>query len=107
MKPGDDKPLREALSHWKEDSTLHPRFRENVWRRIAEAEASRTVPFLAWRERLEGSFSRYSVAISYVTILAVLGFAVGLWHGQSHEREVRALLADRYVRAVVPFQGMP
>jgi len=107
MKPGDDKALNEALSRWKVDSPLPPRFRERVWGRIAESEASRTTPFGSLCASLVSMFGRRSFAVSCIAILVMMGLLVGLWHGHSQQRQVQALLAGRYVQTVASYQSLP
>ncbi|HWD18303.1 MAG TPA: hypothetical protein VHB20_03415 [Verrucomicrobiae bacterium] len=105
MKPGDDKVLHKELARWKAGPPLPPRFQENVWRRIEQAEAARPGPW--WRGWLEEVFARRAVALSYMTILLALGLGAGYWHGRAEQRLTQAQLAERYVRTVAPYQEMP
>ena len=107
MKPSDDQELSAALSRWKVDSPLPPNLRENVWRRIAEIEASRWKPLNQWKAWLQMAFGRRPFILSYVSVLVMLGLLAGLWHGRSLERQVQTLLAERYFDEIASHQHLP
>ena len=107
MKPGDDQELSAFLSRWKADAPLPPNLSKNVWRRIAEAEASRWALLERWSAWLEMAFGRRSFIVSYVSALVVLGLVAGLWHGRSQERQVQSRLAERYVQSVASHERLP
>jgi hypothetical protein len=99
----NDPPLTDLLDQWKVETTLPPRFQENVWRRIAqqEAKASLRPSFISW---IEVAFKRPALVTSYVTMLLFAGLAGGYW--QAHDKVAKVESHDRslYVQSVDPYQ---
>lgn len=96
--------LEQRLQAWRVTTPLPPRFREQVWKRIEEADGPRTSLADALRNWLEGTFARPAFAVAYVSLLLVAGLALGfLQAGQKAARLDRQLEA-RYVQAVDPYQ---
>jgi hypothetical protein len=99
----NDQPLSELLGQWKFDAPLPPRFRESVWRRIAQAEAkaSRWQSFTSW---IEAMFKRPALATSYVAVLFFVGLTTGYW--QAHDKTAHEQSQGRtlYVQSVDPYQ---
>jgi hypothetical protein len=99
----NDPPLNGLLNQWKIESPLPPRFQDNVWRRIAQAEvkASHWQSFTAW---IEMAFKRPALVTSYVAVLLFTGLTAGYW--QAHDRMAHEKLQGRtlYVQSVDPYQ---
>ena len=112
MKPqsydsGDD-PRDEVLKEWKVDSTLPPRFQEQVWQRIAVQE--RRTNRGSWQAILywvEGMMARPALAVSYVAVLFMLGASTGYWHAQWKAEQTVTELQSRYIHAVDPYKASP
>jgi hypothetical protein len=105
--PSDnDQPLNEVLVQWKVESSLPPRFQEQVWRRIETAEArkpegSLTV-VLRW---LDAAFRRPALALSYVTVLLFVGLGIGYWQAQDKTAQSESKWQALYVQSVDPYQA--
>ena len=99
MNPADEK-----LSAWLRASrvspALPPRFQDNVWRRIEDAEAP--VPStsrLVWLDALAALVLRPRFALAAVTMLIVAGALLGLRDGsQIARRDAQT----QYLAAVAP-----
>lgn len=105
FEPEKDEPLREVLSQWTVDIPLPPRFQEQVWHRIAQADTQAQPSF--WnglRRWLESGVPRPQVAYSYVSILLILGVLAGSWAAQSKTSQLDAALSARYVQSVDPYR---
>jgi hypothetical protein len=79
---------------------LPPRFRENVWRRIEDAEApAPSAPGLSWLDALAGLVLRPRFALATVTMLIVAGALLGVRDGgQIARHDAQA----RYLAVVAP-----
>ena len=79
---------------------LPPRFRENVWRRIEDAEApASSGETITWLEALAALMLRPRFAYATVAVLMLGGISLGAYHGAQtarHEAEIR------YVASVAP-----
>src|SRR5260221_9564143 len=76
-----DERLSETLAQWKVQVSLPPRFQEQVWNRIARAEAPK--PPSSWAEFtrwVEGEFARPALAASYLALLLFTAFAADFLH---------------------------
>ncbi len=111
MKPshqsGNDAQLNEAMRQWTVETPLPPRFAEQVWRRIAQAEVKTQprITVFSWLRRLvETSLPRPQFAYSYVAILLLLGIVSGAWAAQRQTTRLDAAMGSRYVQAVDPYQ---
>ena len=74
MKPNhaseNDEPLHELLAQWKVAESLPPRFQEQVWKRIEQAETQKSQTSLAAVVRwIEAVFRRPALASAYVAVL--------------------------------------
>jgi len=103
--PGKEhEPLSQALQDWKVTGPLPPRFQEQVWQRIARAEARPPLwaQLLSW---LEVALPRRAVAASYLAILLLAGLTAGYWESRQKAAELHEVLGRRYVQMVDPFQA--
>lgn len=102
--PNDDETLRASLREWKENSFLPPRFQEQVWRRIEQAETNVKITRWNFLKSIEMLFARPSLAVSYVAILLVVGMGAGLWHVERKTAKGESTLERLYVQSVDPYQ---
>jgi len=114
MKPerskNDPEPVRNVLQEWSVTSTLPPRFAENVWRRIedaehAEAPASNPTLWILLQRWLTATLPRPAFAVAYASVLLITGLGAGYWHARVDTATWDKALATRYVQAVDPFQN--
>ncbi len=98
-------PLHELLRTWTVGAALPPHFQDQVWQRIARAEARPMLLTLLHSTllTLQSSLCRPKVAFSYVTVLLALGVAAGSWEAQIQSSRVDAALGMRYVQSVDPY----
>src|SRR5438270_12833317 len=85
MKPENltenDAALSNTLRQWQISEPLPPRFREQVWQRIARAEAETPeAPWAQFTNWISQVMSRPSLAASYVTLLLLTGLFAGYMH---------------------------
>jgi hypothetical protein len=109
MKPENstenDGALRDVLRQWEIKDSLPPRFREQVWQRIARQEAQ--APEVLWTQFANwvgGLLTRPSLAVSYVTLLLVSGLFAGYWHARADTARTSQELGNRYVQMLDPYQ---
>jgi|ERR1035437_309322 hypothetical protein len=102
--PDSDERLRSVLREWVVDAPLPPSFQEQVWKRIARAEAPTESSFWTALARLvEVVLPRPKIAFSYVAALLVLGVTAGSVTAQIKSSHLDATLRARYVQAVDPY----
>ena len=106
--PEDNESLGRVLRQWKVDAPLPPRFQEQVWQRIAWAEAQPAptlwVSFARW---LELTLPRPRFAFSYVAVLLAVGVAAGSLAAQVRTSRLETDLSTRYVQAIDPNHADP
>lgn len=97
--PADEK-LGTLLRESRTFPALPPRFQENVWRRIEDAEASaRSGGSITWLEALVALILRPRFAYAALAALLLAGISFGAYSGtQSARHEAEA----RYVASVAP-----
>lgn len=100
--------VRKILREWRVTTSLPPRFTENVWRRIENAEreitpAARTTAWAVISAWITSALPRPAFAVAYVSVLLVAGLLAGYWHAQSDRTNWDKTLASRYVQSVDPF----
>jgi hypothetical protein len=96
MKTEDPK-LSALLRESRATSALPPRFQQNVWRRIEDAEAPAKSE--SWLDSLAALILRPRLALA---TLAVLVFAGGLLGAYDGSQTARHDAQARYVASVVP-----
>jgi hypothetical protein len=101
-----DGALRQVLREWKVESSLPPRFQEQVWRRIEQTESQVQMPawVLLW-QRLNAALARPSLAVSYVTVLLLAGLLAGYWQARATRAQADEQMSARYVQLVSSFQS--
>jgi hypothetical protein len=106
--PEGDNALGQLLRQWTPDAPLAPRFQEQVWQRIARAEARPGPTLRASLSRwLEVVLPRPRFAFAYVLILLTLGVAGGSLAAQLKTSRLETGLGLRYVQSLDPYQGAP
>ncbi len=113
MKPerpdNDHEPVRHVLREWSVTSPLPPRFAENVWRRIEDAENAKAPTsdptlWILLQRWLTVTLPRPAFAVAYSSVLLIAGLAAGYWHARVDTASWDKALETRYVQAVDPFQ---
>jgi hypothetical protein len=92
----DDARLGALLREARPSPTLPPRFQEDVWRRIEQADAKITAN---WLEVLAAWLVRPRQSIAVAAVLVVTGLGLGWNNG---ERLAHTEAQARYVAAVAP-----
>lgn len=96
MNPDDNK-LGALLHESRVSPSLPPRFQENVWRRIEDAEAPAKSG--SWLDALAGLVLRPRVAYATLAVLVLAGVLLGAREGtQIAKQDAQA----RYVALVAP-----
>ena len=96
MNPSDTK-FREVLRAARPSPSLPPRFQENVWRRIEEAEAPAKSG--SWLDAFAALVLRPRFAYATVATLMVAGVLLGSYQGA---QTVKQTEQARYLAAVAP-----
>ena len=96
MNPSDTK-LREVLRAARPSPSLPPRFQENVWRRIEEAEAP--APSGSWLDALSALVLRPRFAYATVATLMLAGVLLGTYQGAQNAKQAGQA---RYLAVVAP-----
>ena len=98
--------LDEKLRAWSVATPLPPRFRDQVWQRIARAEARAEPPLATSLLRLlEAVFTRPRVAYAYIAVLLAAGVGAGAWAAQRENNRLDATLGSQYVQSVDPYHA--
>ncbi|MBI3852993.1 MAG: hypothetical protein HY298_22295 [Verrucomicrobia bacterium] len=101
----DDEALRKALHGWVVTPALPPRFQERVWQGIERLESQpRTTLWILLLDWFETSLPRPALAISYVSVLLVLGLSAGYWQVRKETAHLDETLGLRYVQSIDPYQ---
>jgi hypothetical protein len=93
----DDAKLRELLQASRVSPSLPPRFQENVWRRIENAEAPAKSE--SWLDALGALVLRPRFAYATVTALVLAGALLGAHEGKQTARQDAQA---RYLAMVAP-----
>ena len=99
-----DAQLHEVLRAWKIADQLPPRFGQEVWRRIALEESVRVGFWLRTVRWFDDAVRRPSLAVSYVTVLLLVGLVAGYWHARQDTNQTVERLGARYVQMMDPYQ---
>lgn len=98
-----DADMDQILKQWSVDAPLPPRFQEQVWKRIASAEARPEAAIGFWSLVRRVVEARPNFAYAYVAVLLLLGVASGAWAAQHQANRLNADLGSRYVQSVDPY----
>lgn len=88
----EDRTLRALLRGSRPAPSLPPRFEENVWRRIEQAESAAA----SWLDAVARWLMRPRLALAAVAVVAVVGIGLGWRDGQElahHSAQARYLTA--------------
>lgn len=99
MPSSEETKLRNLLRDARPAAELPPRFQENVWRRIEQAETSRVADAGNWLGVVAGWLVRPRLAFAVATMLVVVGVGLGLNNGA---QQARSEAQARYLAAVAP-----
>ncbi|MEO7297440.1 MAG: hypothetical protein ABI042_02545 [Verrucomicrobiota bacterium] len=100
----DDEALRASLREWKENSSLPPRFQEQVWQKIERAEAEKNTRW-NFLKSIETLLPRPALAVSYVVVLLAVGMGAGMWQSERKSAKMDSTLERLYVQSVDPYQA--
>ncbi len=102
--------MSDLLTQWQVRTALPARFRENVWRGIAHAEASSRFAaegprrLAAWAV----AFLRKPIgATAYVSVLVAAGIVVAIWRSDEYASRMEAAWRIAYLQAVTPPSSGP
>jgi hypothetical protein len=103
--PNDrDEALGRLLKEWRTETSLPPRFQEQVWRRIERAETPTPQSLRLLIAHFIGAvLPRPALAASYVAVLLVVGVTAGWAQAHQATTHVRDELSQRYVRVLDPY----
>ena len=99
----NDERLNQAMQSWTVGASLPPRFKEEVWHRIARIEAQ--VKIAWWKgllNRAVRAWPRPVWAAACLSMFLIAGVAAGYRQAQIKSERVDDLLAQRYAQSVVP-----
>lgn len=92
-----DQNLTALLRESRVSPSLPPRFQQNVWRRIEDAEAP--LQPVSWLDALAALILRPRLAFASVAVLMLAGILLGVNEGAQHARHDAQ---DRYLASVAP-----
>ena len=93
----DDAKLSALLREFRSSPALPPRFQENVWRRIEDAEAPATS--VSWLDALAALVLRPRFAYATAAMLLAAGLFAGTFEGKQAARHDAQI---NYLAAVAP-----
>ncbi len=105
--PGQNEdPLKQSLQTWQVKAPLPPRFNEQVWRRIADADAENTSTTLwsVFRNWCQLAFARPAVAAACAVVLLFIGSGTGYLQARHKSAVIENSLSESYVRSIDPYQ---
>jgi hypothetical protein len=104
--PENDEALRKVLRQWTVDAPLPPRFQEQVWQRIARAEARpEPAPWYDLWRLIDVVLPRPKIAFAYLSLLLTLGLAAGSLSAQIKTSRMDSELSARYVQSIDPYRA--
>jgi hypothetical protein len=99
-----DPALSQLLKTWTVETSLPPRFEEQVWRKIARSEGGAPVPWWTlvqiW---FQTAMPRPALAVACTVVFLAIGAMAGYWQAESKSARVDQALGDRYAQSIVPF----
>jgi hypothetical protein len=95
--PFNDPQVGALLREARVSPALPPRFQQNVWRRIEDAEAP--APSASWLDALAALILRPRFALVAVTVLLLAGISAGTLEGR---QTIRHDAQMNYLAAVAP-----
>lgn len=99
----DDEGLDRILREWTITTTLPPRFKQRVWRRIEKLDAGPQAGG-SWLQRLVGSvILRPGFASIYLSAVLAAGIAAGALVAQATTSRLKTELSMRYVESIDPY----
>jgi|SRR5215471_14165636 len=99
--------LGKALREWQIHEPLPPRFQERVWATIEQREPQSPARLSERLLQAVGIWlARPSLAISYVSLLLLIGLLAGYWHGRADSVRESEALGTRYVQMLDPYLSM-
>jgi hypothetical protein len=101
----NDTQLDGLLQEWRVASALPPRFSEQVWKRIENADVPRISVIDALRVWFAMAFARPLFAFAYVSILITAGLALGFVRVNHQTAQWDRQLESRYLQSIDPYQG--
>lgn len=100
LSSSEETKLHELLHHARPTADLPPRFQENVWRRIEQAESSGVATDADnWLSVVAGWLMRPRLAFAVATMLVLVGVGLGFNNGA---QQARAEAQVRYIATVAP-----
>jgi len=103
-KPEDDS-LRKCLREWRVEASPPPRFQEQVWRRIQDAESGRPAGLGLVLQNLAARFlGRRGWVPSYLSLALAVGLGLGYWQAKAQASSVSEDLRQQYVQSIDPYQ---
>ena len=104
--PENDRRLSELLHEWKPQASLPPRFQEQVWKQIEQADSRRPQSGLAALARwIDAAFRRPALACAYVAVLLFVGLGAGYLQAQDRTAQAESKMRALYVQSVDPYQA--
>jgi hypothetical protein len=100
--------LGPVLKEWQVHASVPPRFQEQVWKRIALAEAPAPVKgrLQQWMAAWQGVLTRPSLAAGYLAVLLAIGVSLGWTRGLERSAHVDESLSTMYVQVMDPYQSL-
>lgn len=93
----EDTQLQALLRRHRPSPALPPRFQQNVWRRIEDAEAPASSE--SWLDAFASLVLRPRFALTATAALVLAGVFLGAWEGRQHARHDAQI---NYLAAVAP-----
>ena len=98
--PADDPRMRALLREARLSPDLPPRFHQDVWRRIGDAEAP--APSASWLDALAGLILRPGFALTGAVVVLLAGVCAGTVQGRQAARHDAQM---NYLASVMPHAG--
>lgn len=101
--PPDNDRLSSLLQSWQVETSLPPRFAEDVWRRIERRQQPGGNPLTTVGSWLTRLFREPRFALAYLALLVLVGSGAGLLQGRATSRQLASGLQGQYVRSIDPY----